>query len=525
MEGEALAWQDWAIVILYALGVLWVGWRFSRGTESEEEYFLGGRSMSPFLIGISLFASLLSTVSYLAYPGEIIQHGPIYLTGIISVPIAYFVVGYWLIPIYMKQRVTSAYELLEDKLGLSARIGGAVLFVFLRLVWMALLISLSSSAVCVMTGLGEEWIPLISAITGVVAVAYTSMGGLRAVVVTDLLQFSLLFIGAVVSVIVVSVSLDGFSWIPMQWSENWDTQPIFSFDPEVRATMVGAIVLQLVFRVCTAGADQTMVQRFMATSSASSARRAFLIQSIAALVVTLFLGLLGFALLGYFRDSALLELPGLDLGENADNLFPFFIAHSLPTGLSGLVVAALFAAGMSSVDSGVNSITAVLNQDLLPRFRPLPSSDVARRRRNHAIAWCTGLLVVALSIGVRYVPGNYLEVTQKTSSLFFPPLFSLFFLALFVKRSNGPGALIGVAYGMTVAVLFAFWDVLTGQASLSYQWIGFVSLLTSIGIGWAACLFFHGRIDSMKVTPYVVGALAFLAMVSVLILQWGRSLQ
>ena len=525
MEIDALAWQDWAIVILYALGVLWVGWRFSRGSESEEEYFLGGRSMSPFLIGISLFASLLSTVSYLAYPGEIIQHGPIYLTGIISVPIAYFIVGYWLIPIYMKQNVTSAYELLEDKLGLSARVGGAVLFVFLRLVWMALLISLSSAAVCVMTGLGEEWIPLISAITGVVAVAYTSMGGLRAVVVTDLLQFSLLFIGAVVSVIVVSASLDGFSWIPTQWSENWDTQPIFSLDPEVRATMVGAIVLQLVFRVCTAGADQTMIQRFMATSSASSARRAFLIQSIAALVVTLFLGLLGFALLGYFRDSALLELPGLDLGENADKLFPFFIAHSLPTGLSGLVVAALFAAGMSSVDSGVNSITAVLNQDLLPLFRPSPPSDVARRRRNHAIAWCTGLLVVALSIGVRYVPGNYLEVTQKTSSLFFPPLFSLFFLALFVKHSNGPGALIGVAYGMTVAVFFAFWDVFTGRTPLSFQWIGFVSLLTSIGIGWVACLFFHGRTGLKNVTPFVVGALAFLAVVSVLVLQWGRSLQ
>ena len=241
--------------------------------------------------------------------------------------------------------------------------------------------------------------------------------------------------------------------------------------------------------------------------------------------MTLFLGLLGFALLGYFRDSALLELPGLDLGENADKLFPFFIAHSLPTGLSGLVVAALFAAGMSSVDSGVNSITAVLNQDLLPLFRPSPPSDVARRRRNHAIAWCTGLLVVALSIGVRYVPGNYLEVTQKTSSLFFPPLFSLFFLALFVKHSNGPGALIGVAYGMTVAVFFAFWDVFTGRTPLSFQWIGFVSLLTSIGIGWVACLFFHGRTGLKNVTPFVVGALAFLAVVSVLVLQWGRSLQ
>jgi len=128
----------------------------------------------------------------------------------------------------------------------------------------------------------------ISVTTGVIAVAYTSMGGLRA----DLLQFSLLFIGAVVSVAVVSVSLGGFSWILTQWRDNWDVQPVLSLDPQVRATVVGAIVMQLVFRVCTAEADQTMVQRFMATSSASSARRAFLIQSIAAVIVTLFLGLL-----------------------------------------------------------------------------------------------------------------------------------------------------------------------------------------------------------------------------------------
>ncbi len=522
IEGASLAWQDWLVVIVYALGVLWIGWRFSRREESEEDYFLGGRSMSPFLIGISLFASLLSTVSYLAYPGEIIQHGPAYLTGILSVPFAYFIVGYWIIPVYMKQRVTSAYELLEERLGLEARVGGAILFVVLRLVWMALLIYLSSGAIRVMTGLGDDWTPLISIVTGLVAVAYTSMGGLRAVVVTDLMQFCLLFLGLVISVIVISLSLGGFSWIPTQWSENWDVQPIFSLDPEVRATVVGAIVLQLVFRVCTAGADQTMVQRFMATSDATAARRSFLIQSLAAVVVTLALGLLGFALLGYFRDSALLASPELDLGENADNLFPFFIAHSLPTGLSGLVVAALFAAGMSSIDSGVNSITAVLNRDLLPRFCRPPKDTAAKKRWNHGIAWFIGALVVSLSVGVRYVPGNYLEVTQKTSSLFFPPLFSLFFLALFVPRANGPGALVGVVYGMTAAIFIAFWDVLTGRPTLSYQWIGFLSLVTSVGVGWIACFFFDKHRGDRKSVWYVSGAFLLLAGLSYQILSWAR---
>jgi len=387
---------------------------------------------------------------------------------------------------------------------------------------MALLIYLSSGAIRVMTGLGEEWIPILSAATGIVAIAYTSMGGLRAVVVTDLMQFSLLFLGLVVSVAMISMTLGGFSWIPTQWSENWDVQPVFSLDPTVRATVVGAIVLQLVFRVCTAGADQTMVQRFMATTNASAARKSFLVQSVAAVVVSLSLGLLGFALLGYFKDSALLANPELDLGENADNLFPFFIAHSLPTGLSGLVVAALFAAGMSSIDSGINSITAVLNRDLLPWVWPSSRERKNRRRMNHGIAWSIGLLVVGLSAGVGYVPGNYLEVTQKTSSLFFPPLFSLFFLALFVRRANGPGALVGVVYGMAAAVFIAFWDSLTGRPALSYQWIGFLSLVTSIGVGWVACVIFHERRRADQAGRYVVIALVALAAISCMVLVWAR---
>jgi len=191
-------------------------------------------------------------------------------------------------------------------------------------------------------------------------------------------------------------------------------------------------------------------------------------------------------------------------------------------GLSGMVMAALFAAGMSSVDSGVNSITAVLNRDLLPRMSSEPADAATRKRRNHRIAWSIGILVICLSVGVRYVPGNYLEVTQKTSSLFFPPLFSLFFLALFVKRANGPGALVGVVYGMTVAVFTAFWDALTGRPPVSYQWIGFLSLVASIGSGWLACFVFHSVHERKRIGWYLVVAFLSLAVLSYLVWSWGQ---
>ena len=113
-----LHWIDLAVITLYASGMIAIGWYFSRKQESTEAYFVGNRGMSPLLIGISLFATLLSTISYLSSPGEIIQHGPIILFESFSIPIVYGIVGYWLIPAFMQYRLTSAYELLEKKLGL-----------------------------------------------------------------------------------------------------------------------------------------------------------------------------------------------------------------------------------------------------------------------------------------------------------------------------------------------------------------------------------------------------------------------
>lgn len=143
--------------------------------------------MNPLLIGISLFVTLLSTISYLSKPGEMLGKGPVLLTSLIVFPFVYYVIGYGLLPVYMKNRVTSAYELLESRLGLGARLLGATMFIALRLVWMSLLVYLAARAMTVMIGVDEGWISMIVLVTGFVAVIYTSVGGLRAVVVTDLL--------------------------------------------------------------------------------------------------------------------------------------------------------------------------------------------------------------------------------------------------------------------------------------------------------------------------------------------------
>ena len=502
-ETAGLTVLDWLIVVIYASSTIALGWYFSRRQESTNEYFVGSGNMNPILIGVSLFATLLSTISYLSMPGESFGKGPVTMGNIIALPVVFLLVGYGLLPIYMKQRVTSAYELLEVKLGLSIRMLGATMFVLLRLVWMSLLIYLTSTALATMTGVEEKWIPLISLITGFVAVIYTSLGGLRAVVITDLMQTILLYGGALLVLGMVSYDLGGLSWFPTEWNPNWDTQPIFSLDPSTRVTFVGTILSYIVWYTCTAGGDQTSVQRFMATKDAQSARLAFATQLSVSVIVTVTLGLVGFALLGYFNAHP----EFIPAGMKADKAFPHFIAYHLPTGVSGLVIAAMFAAAMSSIDSGVNSITAVVMTDGFDRFGRAPKTERQHIITARWLAFGIGAFVVLLSSTMGLIPGNITAVTNKTSNLLTTPIFGLFFFALFVPIASPIGVWIGAICGTVTAILIAFSGPIFGFLvdangefivdssgnkfdPISFQWIAPAAIAVNIVTGYLGSLMF-----------------------------------
>ena len=185
---------DWVIISLYAGGTLALGYYYGRARTTLQEYFTGSGQMNPTLIGFSMFATFLSTSSYLAVPGEAIGRGPIGILNLLAYPVVFVIVGYVFLPLLMRRRVTSAYEFLEARLGLGIRLLGAALFLGLRLIWMALIVYLSAKAMTVMLDVDESWIPLIAVCTGLVAVVYTSLGGFRAVVITDTVQ-ALLMLG------------------------------------------------------------------------------------------------------------------------------------------------------------------------------------------------------------------------------------------------------------------------------------------------------------------------------------------
>lgn len=487
---------DWIIIAIYATSTITLGWWFGRKQETTKEYFVGSGNMNWMLIGVSLFATLLSTITYLSMPGEVLGKGPIYLTNLLAYPFIFAVVAFVFLPVYMKQRVTSAYELLEDKLGISIRLLGVFMFLALRLTWMSLLVYLAAKAMIVMIGADESWIPWIVLATGIVSVTYTTLGGLKAVVITDLIQTILLFGGALLVIGMVTLDFGGFGWFPTEWNDSWDKQPFLpiesisrEFDPSIRITVLGTILSVFVWYVCTSGGDQVSIQRFMATSDVKAARKAFATQLVVGAFVGVTLGFVGISLLGYFQAHPEALPEGMNLKEDADKIFPRFIAYHLPPGVSGIVIAAMFAAAMSSIDSGVNSITAVVTTDLLDRFGFSPKTEKGHIRMARFLALGIGLFIVFFSPVMGNISGNITAMTGKTVNLFVPLIFCLFFFALFVKFSKPAGVWAGWTCGLITAILIAFsGDIFgvnpkTGYDPISFQWTGPVALLVNIIVG------------------------------------------
>jgi SSS family solute:Na+ symporter len=235
--------------------------------------------------------------------------------------------------------------------------------------------------------------------------------------------------------------------------------------------------------VCTNGSDQMSIQRFLSTRDVAAARKTLVVSLVSDTIVTCLLVLTGLALLGYYSANPPELASGQTLADVADRLFPKFIVSGLPAGLSGLVIAAILAAAMSSLSSGVNSTCAVLCEDFLSRRsggRLEGPAAVAQMRR---LSWLVGALAVALSMLNMLVEGNLIERCFKVVNLLTAPLFVLFFLALFVPWANAAGAWLGLLTSIATAVLIAYSKDLGVPLGVSFVWMLPCSLLVGVLVG------------------------------------------
>lgn len=486
---------DACVIAAYAAGMLAVGWYYARRTSTTDDYLLGGRTMSPWKVGLSLFASLLSTITYLAVPGETIKYGPMVLAQLVALPLIALVVGWLLIPSIMRLRVTSAYEILEARLGVGVRLLGSSFFLVLRLFWMSLVMFATADVVLVpVLGLDASAVPWVCVALGLVTVLYTSMGGLRAVVLTDVIQTAILIGGAVLMVTLITVELGGVGqWWPSAWPAHWQ-RPVFWYDPAVRFTFVGAALSYFTFFVSTAGSDQMAIQRYLATRDASAARRMFITALMGNLVLWPFLAAVGLTLLAYFQARPELLAAGQTAVGDADRLLATYVVQGLPEGISGLVIAGLLAAAMSSLSSGLNSSCSVVTTDFVDRFSgERKVREDSRVRLAKHISFAIGVVVVVVGTLIGQIEGNILELCYKVATLLAPPLFLLFFMAMFVPWSTPFGTYLGTVCSVAVAVGVAYYEIL----GLTFQWMMPVSFVSGAIVGGLASLLPIGRSRSL----------------------------
>lgn len=471
-----LHYLDFIVIALYFGGLLVVGFFFASKHQNKEAYFLANRRMPWFIAGISVIATLLSTVTYLVVPGEMIRYGIGFSAMLLSFIFIIPAVNYIIIPFLMNLPVTSVYEYIEQRYNVQTRLLAASAFIFARIIWTGLIIYMASFAIEEMTGWDRA---AIIVFIGAITTIYTSAGGISAVMWTDFAQFLILFGGA--------VFVPAYIWYttqagPAAW---WDTfssagraeVPLFSLDPSVRLTVLGMVVTNFFWNICTHGADQVAAQRYLSTSSPKAAKRSVWIFSIANMIMISLLMIIGLALFYFlFQKSGLpvQEFQQQIAGE-ADKVFPRFIAQELPPGVSGLILAALLAAAMSSLSSAINSISTVAVTDFFDRF------EVFKKYQQGiypaiVMAVITGLLgvIFALAISGFMESGtwNLLDLTERANHLFVAPLAVLFFVGIMVPRVSSIAALSGFAAGVATSTSIAFSGELFGlEHPIGFIWI------------------------------------------------------
>jgi SSS family solute:Na+ symporter len=489
----ALHWLDHTVVIVYLLAMLWLGALFSRKQETSDEYFLASRSIPWFAVGLSIIATLMSSLTYVSEPGEVWKSGVTNMIGkMLAIPFEMAIVWLVFIPFLTKLRYTSAYDYLGDRFGNSAKWLGIGLFLWLAVSWMGFIVLVSSRILAVASEIPLTYVILT---VGVVATIYTVAGGLRAVIWTDVVQVILMLGGAIAAVVYVALQTGS---TPADWYDLVVTQSStktlawFSADPFTRSTIITVALNMFVWHVCTHVGNQMTVQRYFSAGSLAGARRSFVVGSLAGVVINLLLLLVGLALFYYYREAPAPE--GVNpAGKEADLIFPLFAIHRLPAGLAGAWMAAMLAAAMSSIDSGINAASSVLTVEW---HRHFPHSREEKTggglRGAKLLTFLLGVFVTAAAFGLDVLTRdrNIIEMMGRSFNCFTGPLGGLFMLGMFVPRCCNLSATAAGVVGTAVSIGIAFGQEIFGlPQSISFTWVQPCSLAATLVVGTMLSIF------------------------------------
>ncbi|WP_114748483.1 sodium:solute symporter [Pleomorphovibrio marinus] len=510
MNGESLHIVDQLIIILSVALTIYIGIYFANRQKNSETYFAGGGSIPSWAIGMSIFATLISSVTFLAYPSAAYADNWILLVQGLMVPLVLVFVIWVIVPLFRKVIGLSTYEYFEKRFGFLARVYSSLAFILTHFSKMGTVLYLVSLALSAMMNLP---IFLVIGTLGFVIIVLTLLGGIEAVIWMDVIQGFMLIAGGLFCLGILFFNQAQGPVETVQIALDWKKIGFGPYDWDFAQLTFFVMALNGVFyalqKYCT---DQTIVQRYITARSDKEAKSAAYMGVLLSVPVWTLFMLIGTMLFLYYEHSGNF----LPEGTTVDAVFPFFIMTELPIGVTGLVVAAIAAAAISSLDSDMNCLAAVGVEDYYARIKP-QSTSKDRLFAGRVLVLISGLAAVFVAcMYVVWQGEGVLGAVFELYAIFSAGIVGIFLLGLFSRRANKQGLYIG----LLVCILFTAYAVLT---STPIPWKGKEILLLDLGrynfphhkymlgvyshlivwiVGYVASWFFHSPKTDKNLTIY-----------------------
>ena len=493
---------DLLIIIFYMAGVMAVGWYFSRKQRGIRDYFLSGKDTPWWALMGSIVATETSTVTFISVPAFAFaanvrgEGGNLtFLQLVFGFLIGRFIIVALFIPLYFKGELFTVYQVLDQRF--NARVKRTAASFFLATRSMADGIRLFATALVMVALLdwSQQWWgdPVAILIIGVVTIAYTYLGGIAAVIWTDVIQLAVYLSGATVAAIILLVEIPGGWNAVVAVGNEFGKFKLFDFATGLTRnyTFWAGLIGGAFLTTATHGTDQLMVQRYLCARSQRQAVAALLASGVIIFAQFVLFLLIGVMLFVFYRHFP--TLPA-EIAARPDRVFPHFIVSQLPHGLIGLVIAAIFAAAMSTLSASLNALASSSVTDF---YRPLFASEKTDEHHLKVSRWITaawGLVQISIAILAMQMEKRVLDAVLAIASFTNGPILGLFFLGVLTKRVRSEHALVGIITG--IAAMLVVWL----QTEVSWQWYVLLGSAITFIAGNVASFFFPLRF-SRQIPP------------------------
>lgn len=436
---------DLIVFIIITFGNVIFGASFFLKNKTSSQFTIGGGKLPAWVVGMSIFATFVSSISFLALPGKAYMSDWNALVFSFAIPIAAILAAKFFVPLYRNLGSVSAYNYLEVRFGGWARIYASLCYILTQLMRTGAILLLLALPLNALFG----WnIRTIIIVTGIAVTVYSMMGGIQAVVWTDAIQGIILIAGALISAAVLTFSMPEGPGQVFEIAAANHKFSLGSFSTSLsESTFWVVLIYGLFINLQNYGIDQNFVQRYLTTSSEKKAKSSALFGALLYLPVSLVFFYIGTALFSYYTARPDL----LPAGIEGDKVFPHFIVNGLPKGITGLLIASIFAAGMSTVSTSINSTATIVLSDYYQKYFNKNADDKSSMRILYSASVIFGFLGILISLTLVGVE-SVLDAWWSLASIFSGGMLGLFLLAFLSKKVRNVDAAIGVIIGVLVIV-------------------------------------------------------------------------